>query len=177
MDSIIEANPITREFFEAQAHLYKHIFSHINGMVLKCAIQLNIPDIIHNHGQPITIPQLISKLEIHPTKTACVERLVRFLVHNGFLSKTKVNDEEDEEGENEAFVLTPSSTLLVKGLEPNLIPMVLATFHTDVIASLDLLGKWFKGKEKTVSESAFGLGIWDLLESERLKMKGWLAIR
>ncbi|XP_028766478.1 (+)-6a-hydroxymaackiain 3-O-methyltransferase 2-like [Neltuma alba] len=106
----IQANPAS-ESFEAQAHLYKHIFSHINGAVLKCAVQLRIPDIIHSHGQPLTIPQLASKLEVHPTKTASIERLVRLLVHNGFLAQTKVNEEEEEE--KKAYSLTPSSKLLV----------------------------------------------------------------
>ncbi|XP_028766545.1 isoflavone 7-O-methyltransferase-like [Neltuma alba] len=110
----IEANP-TSEFFEAQAHLYKHVFSGINGTVLNCAVQLRHPDIIHSHDQPITIPQLASKLEVHPTKTTFIERLVRSLVYNGFLVEAKVSEEE----EKEAYSLTPSSKLLVKGLEPN----------------------------------------------------------
>ncbi|XP_028766543.1 trans-resveratrol di-O-methyltransferase-like [Neltuma alba] len=166
----IQANPAS-ESFEAQAHLYKHIFSHINGAILKCAVQLRIPDIIHSHGQPLTIPQLASKLEVHPTKTASIERLVRLLVHNGFLAQTKVNEEEEEE--KEAYSLTPSSKLLINGLEPNLAPMVLGCLDTGLMASFDFLGRWFKGEEKTIVESAFGLGFWDLLEHDHQYMKSF----
>ena len=56
------------ELFQVQCHLYKHIFSYIDSMSLKCAIQLGIPDTIHNHGQPITLQELVSKLHIHPEK-------------------------------------------------------------------------------------------------------------
>ncbi|XP_031131983.1 trans-resveratrol di-O-methyltransferase-like [Ipomoea triloba] len=46
------------EMFGAQAHIYKHARNYVNSMVLATAIQLNIPDIIHTHGKPITIPEL-----------------------------------------------------------------------------------------------------------------------
>ncbi|XP_054778484.1 isoflavone 7-O-methyltransferase-like [Prosopis cineraria] len=165
----IESIP-ENEYFKAEAHLYRYIYSHINGTVLKCAVQLDIPDIIHNHGQPITIPQLISKLEVHPTKTACVERLVRFLVHNGFLLETKVINEEEEE--NEAYTLTPPSKLLVKGMEPNLAPMV-GLVETGFMAALDFLGSWFKGNNKTIAEIAFGVGMWEMLEHDPLRLKSF----
>ncbi|XP_028766546.1 isoflavone-7-O-methyltransferase 9-like [Neltuma alba] len=138
----IQANPAS-ESFEAQAHLYKHIFSHINGAVLKCAVQLRIPDIIHSHGQPLTIPQLASKLEVHPTKTASIERLVRLLVHNGFLAETKVNEEEQE------------------GRRKHILSLHLLSYL------------WFKEEEKTIVESAFGLGFWDLLERDHQYMKSF----
>ena len=58
------------ELFQVQCHLYKHIFSYIDSMSLKCAIQLGILDTIHNHGHPITLQELVSKLHIHPKKLA-----------------------------------------------------------------------------------------------------------
>ncbi|XP_054776351.1 isoflavone 7-O-methyltransferase-like [Prosopis cineraria] len=158
------------EYFKAEAHLYRYIYSHINSTVLKCAVQLDIPDIIHSHGQPITIPQLISKLEVHPTKTGCVERLVRFLVHNGFLLETKVNNEEDEE--SEAYTLTPSSKLLVKAMEPNLAPIV-RLVETGYMATFDFLGSWFKGNDKTIAEMAFGVSMWEMLEHDPLRLKSF----
>jgi trans-resveratrol di-O-methyltransferase len=41
--------------FQAQSHLYKHVFGFVGSMSLKCAVQLGIPDIIHSHGEPITL--------------------------------------------------------------------------------------------------------------------------
>ncbi|KAK2642339.1 hypothetical protein Ddye_024102 [Dipteronia dyeriana] len=58
-----------RELFQAQSHLYKHIFSYISSMYLKCAVELGIPDILHDHGgQHITLPELVSALKYNPPK-------------------------------------------------------------------------------------------------------------
>ncbi|GLT62233.1 hypothetical protein SLA2020_348840 [Shorea laevis] len=78
-----------KELFQAQAHLYKHVFNFISSMSLKCAVQLGIPDIIHSHGGPITLSELVSALPIHPTKVNCVYRLMRMLVHSGFFATTR----------------------------------------------------------------------------------------
>ncbi|XP_054778473.1 isoflavone 7-O-methyltransferase-like [Prosopis cineraria] len=161
----IEAVPES-ECFKAQAHLYSYIFSHINGIVLKCFVQLDIPDIIYKHGQPITIPQLISKLEIQPTKTAFVERLVRFLVHNGFLPKTKVHEQDEE---MEVYTLI-SSKLLIKCMEPNLAPMVLSFVDPSFLDPFDFLGSWFKQRE-TVTEIALGATIWEIFERDSQRLK------
>ncbi|PPD99492.1 hypothetical protein GOBAR_DD03471 [Gossypium barbadense] len=60
-------------------------------MSLKCAVQLGIPDAIHNHGKPITLSELVSAPGIVPTKASFTYRLMRVLVHAGFFATTKVN--------------------------------------------------------------------------------------
>jgi isoflavone-7-O-methyltransferase len=52
------------ELFQAQANLYNQIFSFMRPMSIKWAVELSIPDIIHNHGQPITLPELVAALQI-----------------------------------------------------------------------------------------------------------------
>ncbi|WMV49020.1 hypothetical protein MTR67_042405 [Solanum verrucosum] len=37
-------------------------------MSLKSAIQLNIPDIIHKHGKPMTLDELANALSINKSK-------------------------------------------------------------------------------------------------------------
>ncbi|RVW46717.1 Trans-resveratrol di-O-methyltransferase [Vitis vinifera] len=86
------------ELLQAQAHVWNHIFNFINSMSLKCAIQLGIPDIIHNHCQPMTLHELVAKLPVRPNKTLCVHRLMRILVHSGFFTKQRVQESADEEG-------------------------------------------------------------------------------
>ena len=113
------------ELFQAQSHLYRHIFNFIGSMSLKCALQLGIPDIIHNHGKPITLPELISALQIHSTKASFVHRLMRLLVHCGFFVTTRVHMNQEEE-EEEAYDLTPSSRILLKDNVTNLSPFLLA---------------------------------------------------
>ncbi|KAF2283289.1 hypothetical protein GH714_043660 [Hevea brasiliensis] len=99
------------ELLQAQAHVWNHIFNFINSMSLKCAIQLGIPDVIHNHGKPITLSQLISSLPVHPAKARSIPRLMRLLVHSGFFAQAKISEDDDQE---EAYVLTSASQLLLK---------------------------------------------------------------
>ena len=144
------------ELFQVQCHLYKHILSYIDSMSLKCAIQLGIPDIIHNHSQPITLPELVSKLHIHPKKSSCVHRLMRLLVHSGFFSKTIVHENQEEE---EAYTLTPSSRLLIKDKVTSLSPFVQAVLDPVLVNPWQFLGDWFQGSELTPFEKAHGMGL------------------
>ena len=69
------------ELLNAQAHIWNHIFNFVNSMSLKRAIELGIPDIIHNHGKHMTLWELIIALPIHPTKSPHVKDLMRILIH------------------------------------------------------------------------------------------------
>lgn len=57
-----------REVLAAQAHTWNHTFNYINFMLLKCAIQLGIPDIIHRHGRAMTLFELVDALPINKSK-------------------------------------------------------------------------------------------------------------
>nr|XP_043622355.1 isoflavone 7-O-methyltransferase-like isoform X2 [Erigeron canadensis] len=131
--SLGEAN----ELFEAQAHIYGHFFKYATSMSLGCALELGIPDIIHNHEKPITIQELVSKLNLPITKTFHLQRLMRLLVHSNFFSITKFHDQEDKV-EKQGYGLTVSSKLLLKNAR-----------------------RWFRGSESTVFETAHGTPIWE----------------
>ncbi|CAK9316184.1 unnamed protein product [Citrullus colocynthis] len=67
------------ELLEAQAHIWNHIFSFVNSMSLKCAIQLGIPDAIHRHGpNPMPLSLLVSSLQLHPNKTQFTAYRIQF---------------------------------------------------------------------------------------------------
>ncbi|KAK6158048.1 hypothetical protein DH2020_005362 [Rehmannia glutinosa] len=67
----------TEQLLHAQTHIWNHLFSFINSMSLKCAIQLGIPDIIHKHGKPMTLSQLVDALPIVKSKSQYIHRLMR----------------------------------------------------------------------------------------------------
>ncbi|KAK4858718.1 hypothetical protein QYF36_020879 [Acer negundo] len=164
MDSKRHELGSARELFQAQTHLYKHIFNYISSMSLKCAVELGIPDILHNHGvvqdQPITLPELVSALKIQPTKASCIYRLMRLLVHSGFFCVTKKSTTHDEE---EAYSLTPSSRLLLKDNSNCLSTFVLAMHDSAFSTPWQSLAGWFRedGHITTPFESAHGLNFWD----------------
>ncbi|XP_031131388.1 trans-resveratrol di-O-methyltransferase-like [Ipomoea triloba] len=148
------------EMFEAQAHIYKHACNYVNSMVLATAIQLNIPDIIHTHGKPITIPNLVSALKLPPHKSNAIFRIMRLLTHNGFFDSTKLNEEED------GYVLTASSRLLLKSQIPNLSPFALFAVDPVMLAPWMVLGDWFsRNEESSAFETAHGAPMWEFCDT------------
>ncbi|KAH9748876.1 O-methyltransferase ZRP4 [Citrus sinensis] len=157
----IENDGVTvRELFEGQAHLYKGIVKNLSSMSLKCAVELGIADAIHSHGRPITLSELASALNIQPTKTRSLFHFMRLLVHMGLFSKTKVDNHNEQE---EAYGLTPTSTLLIKDKPYCLSPLVTGLLDQDYVSSFQHLSRWFKGNDLTLWESFGGLKFWDYL--------------
>lgn len=74
----------SQELVKAQAHIWKEFSSYTNSMSLKCAIQLGIPDIIHNHGKAMTLAELAGAIPINQSKSESLRRLMRLLVHTKF---------------------------------------------------------------------------------------------
>ncbi|XP_065873347.1 probable O-methyltransferase 3 [Euphorbia lathyris] len=144
------------ELLKAQAHIWNHIFNFINSMSLKCAVELGIPDIINSHGKPITISELSSALSIHPTKSHCLPRLMRLLIHSGFfaLSKTK---EQQEEG----YVLTNSSQLLLKDNPFSIIPYLQAMLDPVFTKPWNFTSSWFQNDVPSPFEAVHGKALWD----------------
>ncbi|CAI8585946.1 unnamed protein product [Vicia faba] len=87
---------IDSDLLKAQSHIWNHIFNFINSMSLKCVVDLGIPDIIHNYGQPMSLSKLISSLPIDPSKQPYIYRLMRIMTHSGFFSQQNVTDNELE---------------------------------------------------------------------------------
>ncbi|KAJ7981527.1 O-methyltransferase [Quillaja saponaria] len=147
----------TAELLQAQAHVWNHIFSFINSMSLKCAIELGIPDTIHNHGQPMTLSQLIAALPIHQSKHLCVYRLMRILIHSGFFGQEKVSENDQEEG----YVLTDASRLLLKDHPLSVTPFLLAMLDPILIKPWHHMNSWFKNDDPTPFDTAHGMTLWD----------------
>ncbi|KAJ1375469.1 Winged helix-like DNA-binding domain superfamily [Sesbania bispinosa] len=149
------------ELFQAQAHLYDHILSFLKPMSIKWAVDLDIPNIIHNHAQPITLPQLVSALQIPQTKAELVQHLMRLLVHNNFFTIIKMDDN------NEAYALTPTSELLVKGTNHCLSSMVKLLTNPASVDLYNHLAKWTTGEGQTIYETALGQGdFWSFVHQD-----------
>ncbi|KAK4271637.1 hypothetical protein QN277_020300 [Acacia crassicarpa] len=160
----INQGKVEEELFQAQAHLYKHVFNFLGSMSLKSALQLNIPDIIYSHGRPITLPELVSALQMDPAKSSYLYRLMRLLVHSGIFSTTEV---PKDNGEEEGYDLTPSSRLLLKDNVPSLSPFVRAMFHPAIVHSSEYLGDWFGSNKPTPCQTAHGIGFWEYLNQDQ----------
>ncbi|KAL4563262.1 hypothetical protein LXL04_027302 [Taraxacum kok-saghyz] len=154
------------ELFEAQAHIYRHILNYINSMVLGCAIELGIPDIVHNHQKPITLEELVSKLNLSIEKTFHLQRLMRLLIHSNFFSIAKFDEEGEDE--KEGYVLTVSSKLLLKNSSspnlPNLSLFSMFLVDTIFISTFQSLAMWLKRNDTNALETAHGTNIWEFID-------------
>ncbi|KAK6157198.1 hypothetical protein DH2020_011446 [Rehmannia glutinosa] len=151
----------TQELLDAHAHIWNHIFSFINSMSLKCAIQLRIPDIIHKHQKPMSLSELIDALpNINRAKSDCVERLMRILIHSKFFTKVKIS--EDKQG----YWLTPSSRLLIKDEPMNMTSFALDMLDPIFIDSYHHISEWFKNDDPMPSATRDGRTFWELLEQD-----------
>ncbi|KAK8986965.1 hypothetical protein V6N11_055282 [Hibiscus sabdariffa] len=148
------------ELLEAQAHVWNHIFSFINSMSLKCAVDLGIPDIIHNHGQPLTLTELLAALPtLNPTKARNIYRLMRILVHSGFFAQQKLShgDGVQEDG----YVLTNASRLLLMDNPLSVTPFLKVMLDPILTKPWDFLGIWFQNNDRTPFGTAHGKAFWD----------------
>ncbi|KAL8468731.1 hypothetical protein ACS0TY_031797 [Phlomoides rotata] len=144
----------TQELLNAQSHIWNHIFSFINSMSLKCAVQLRVPDIIHNHNKPIKLAELANALSINQAKTSCLGRLMRILVHSKFFSMSKISDEE------EGYSLTPASLLLRR--DESLATFVLCALDPIIMDPVQRMSEWFRDDKATAFVTTHGRSQWEL---------------
>ncbi|KAL2252201.1 UNVERIFIED_CONTAM: Chavicol O-methyltransferase [Sesamum indicum] len=133
------------QLLDGQAHVWNHLFSFINSMSLKCAIELGIPDIIHNHAKPMSLSQLVDALPIPKVKSHFVYRLMRLLIHSEFFVKVDVSNEE----EKEHYWLTPASLLLLRNAPLSVAPLVQLILDPNMTEPLDHLSEWLASQRHT----------------------------
>jgi trans-resveratrol di-O-methyltransferase len=142
------------ELLHSQAHIWNQTFSFINSASLKCAVQLGIPDAIHRHGKPMTIDQLVAALSIKPAKVRSVYRLMRVLVHSGFVVQENVDDQD-------GYVLTPASLLLLKDEPLNARAFLLLAHDPIITQPWNILSDWFHNDDPTAFHTTYGKSFWE----------------
>ncbi|MED6159890.1 hypothetical protein PIB30_046419 [Stylosanthes scabra] len=163
------------EIFKAQALVYRNMYGHLDSMCLKWIIDFGIPNIIHNHGKPITLSELVSTLNIPSAKVESVDLFMRYRAHNGFFDIVRIidddNDDGEEEKEKEAFALTTASELLIKGSEnPCISPVVELVTDPTLSSSFYHINKWFYDENRTLFEIALGKPVWEFLDKNPTHM-------
>ncbi|KAG9447745.1 hypothetical protein H6P81_013873 [Aristolochia fimbriata] len=145
------------ERLDAQAQLWNHLLSYIKSMSLKCAVELGIPGIIHNHGKPISLSHLASAIPIPAAKTDHLHRLLRLLVHTGMLSVSVEKQKGETEKVEETYSLTPATSLLVEDKNNDcLSPFLLILMHPSVMNPSQFLSRWLM-KDGASSTTPFEL--------------------
>ncbi|CAJ1978872.1 unnamed protein product [Sphenostylis stenocarpa] len=150
------------KLLRAQTHTGNHVLKFIYSMSLKCAVDLNIPDIIHEYGKPMPLSKLIASLKIHPSKTCFIYRLMRILTHSDFFYEHDVTENELEV----RYVLTDASKLLLKDHPFSLKYLPQFALHPVIINSWFQFSTWFTNEDPTPFHTANGMGFWDFAAHE-----------
>nr|TKW26355.1 hypothetical protein SEVIR_3G183200v2 [Setaria viridis] len=122
-------------------------------MALKSALDLGIADAIHGNGGTATLPQIVSRVTLHPSKIPCLRRLMRVLTATGiFFSRAHLC----------AHTVTPASQLLVG--TPSLTPFMSLVLHGIYVSPFLGLGTWLQHEHSDPSlfEMTHGQTAWDL---------------
>ncbi|XP_019193583.1 PREDICTED: trans-resveratrol di-O-methyltransferase-like [Ipomoea nil] len=150
------------EILDSQTHIWNHILNFINSGSLKCAVQLEIPDIIHKHGQPMSLTQLVNALPINNAKSTHLARLMRTLIHSGFFVITKTQGSDDE-----GYALAPPSILLLKDNPLSIRPLVLAILDPILTQPWHNIIEWFQNDDPTPFVTVHGMTLWDYIYARK----------
>lgn len=126
------------EEIHAQAQIWKHIYGFVESLTLKCSIDLGVPDIIHKHGKPMTLSEIIGELIIPSPKMDRLNRIMQFLVHMKWFAVV--------DGPKKKYPLTLASELLVRAEEKNMASFALMQLHADEIEPWHHLIAGIEGK-------------------------------
>ncbi|PKI69159.1 hypothetical protein CRG98_010426 [Punica granatum] len=133
---------------QAQVLVWNQTLSYINSMSLKCAVELGIPDVIHDHGCPMTLPDLVSALGIPQARAGFLCRLMRMLTHSGFFALQTDQQPRDDGGEEEE--------------RPEACTLVANVVHPIIVQTFNGLSKWFHSDSPvTPFEMQHGRAYWD----------------
>ncbi|MCL7029283.1 hypothetical protein MKW94_013713 [Papaver nudicaule] len=149
------------ELIQAHTQIWKYAFNYASSLSLRCVVQLGIPDIIHNHGKPMTLSSLVDALSLPSARIDPLNSLMRFMIHSGFFATQSLGGENQGQ---EGYVLTATSRLLVKANTNTMSSVVLSMVDPFMVSSLHSLSTWFQGSQSTPFVAAHGMTLWDVLE-------------
>ncbi|XBJ11625.1 O-methyltransferase ZRP4 [Aegilops tauschii subsp. strangulata] len=158
---------------DAEHELWTTTFSYIKSMALKSALDLRLADAIHHHGGAATLPQILSRVAVHPSKIPCLRRLMRTLTVSGVFSVVQQqdvvvpaapvnNDTGTYTGAEPSYTLTPVSRLLVGSQKSG---SIMAFVLSPVLVAPFLgIGAWFQHSlpDPCLFEQAHGEALWEM---------------
>ncbi|TXG55202.1 hypothetical protein EZV62_020458 [Acer yangbiense] len=152
----METEKTSEELVRGQAEIWQHMFSFADSMVLKCAVELRIADIIHSHdGAPMTLSQIASCIDSPSPDIPYLTRIMRLLVRKNIFTVHHPSD-----GGESLYGLTHVSKWLLHGSDLSLAPMILMQTHPSMMAPLHCLSKCVK-EGGIAFEKTHGRQVWD----------------
>ncbi|KAH7851865.1 hypothetical protein Vadar_017509 [Vaccinium darrowii] len=134
------------EVAQAQVDIWKYVFGYVDMAVVKCAIELGIPDILETRACPTTLSELSSALGC---SSSALHRIMRFLVHRKIFKECPAG-----------YLQTPLSHLLVKNSEKSMADFVLFESSPAMLAPWHALSAHVLENESPAFELIHGEDMW-----------------
>ncbi|MCL7027687.1 hypothetical protein MKW94_024815 [Papaver nudicaule] len=142
-----------------QAQLWNIIYGFGDSLVLRCAVEIGIADIIKNNNGSITLAQLASQLPIPIVNSDYLYRILRYLVHMNILEQETCNG-----GVDKVYSLKPVGTLLLRDAERSMVPIILGLTQKDFMVPWQFMKEGLESESTTAFEIGMGMTVWKFLE-------------
>ncbi|KAI3515399.1 hypothetical protein L1887_14294 [Cichorium endivia] len=128
-----------------QAQILRYIYSALDGMAIRCCVELRIADIINNHGRPIALSEIAAGIDCQSINVDGLGRLMRFLVHRKVFDEIVQAKDGEQEGERESvYSLNHCSKWLLSDADSTLAPMVMIRTDPFILLPLHVLSRSIK---------------------------------
>ncbi|KAL5720934.1 hypothetical protein ACHQM5_013558 [Ranunculus cassubicifolius] len=144
-------------FMQSQPQMWKMVLGFADSMALKCAVDLRIADIIHSHGQPMTIENLASYIDSPSPDIGFLSRIMRFLVHKNVFAAYNIGTVGISYG------LTPAGKwLLQDGTSLTMAPLIQSQTHEILMSPWRYFSTCVQEGGDAFPKAHHGSEIWDL---------------
>nr|XP_048318613.1 xanthohumol 4-O-methyltransferase-like [Ziziphus jujuba var. spinosa] len=149
------------ESLQGLVEVWQQIYAFSTSMVLKCAVELRIADIIHSQGGPITLKQIASGVTDSPSlNISHLERIMRLLVLKNIFTVHHPSD-----GGETLYGPTNLSRWMLWDSKPSFVPLLLLGNNPVNIGSWHYLSQCVKDGG-VAFKKANGCDVWDFASSD-----------
>ncbi|KAI7728640.1 hypothetical protein M8C21_007260, partial [Ambrosia artemisiifolia] len=156
----IENGTDSDAMLRGQAQILQYMYGALDGMAIRCCVELRIADIINNHGRPTTLSEISTSIDSPSINVDGLKRLMTFLVNR------KVFD-ETAQSEETLYSLNNCSKWLLCDTNVTLAPLVMLRTNPITNLPFHVLSRAIK-EGGTAFKAAHGEELFDfcLLNSE-----------
>ncbi|KAK1422280.1 hypothetical protein QVD17_25279 [Tagetes erecta] len=126
-----------------QAQILQYLYGSLDGMAIRCCVELHIADIINHHQRPVTLIEISNAIDSPSINIDGLRRLMKFLVHRKLFDETAVNHSDSED--QPLYSLNHCSKWLLHDTDVTLAPLVM--MRTDPVTLLH-----FHGLSRSIKE-------------------------
>ncbi|KAK9079836.1 hypothetical protein SSX86_001509 [Deinandra increscens subsp. villosa] len=155
------------EIIRGQERFLELLLGGLSSVALRCALQLNIADIINSHDGPITLSQIAQGIGSTSLNLNGLSRLMRFLVRKQIFDEVRQAEHEEP-----LYSLNQCSLCLLKDKSDTLAPYGMEITTPHIFSCLCNLNLSIK-EGGTTSFKTYGYEIWDLLNHDPQENKSF----